>query len=69
MNPLKIAGFSPRMRGVLAAIAMLLVDVAAHAQEAVAAPQPALQKSPPVWLGLLVIFILLVLVVTISLLP
>jgi hypothetical protein len=69
MNPLMRVGSSPKVRCVVAAFALLLVNVAAHAQEASAAPQPALQKSPPVWLGLLVIFLMLVLVVTISLLP
>ena len=45
-----------------------LMNTAAWAQST-AAPQPTLQKSPPVWLGLLVIFLMLVGVVTVSLLP
>jgi len=51
-----------------AALPLLTMSVAAWAQST-AAPQPNLQKSPPVWLGLLVIFLMLVAVVTVSLLP
>ena len=48
---------------------MLMFTAAAWAQNSQAAPQPTLQKSPPVWLGLLVIFIMLVLVISVSLMP
>lgn len=57
-----------RLRLLTGALPLLLINAAAWAQSA-AAPQPTLQKSPPVWLGLLVIFLMLVAVVTVSLLP
>jgi hypothetical protein len=62
-------GFFARFRLFLATLPMLLLTAVANAQESTAAPQPTLQKSPPVWLGLLVIFIMLVLVVMVSLMP
>ena len=39
----------------------------AHAQDA--APQPNLLKAPAVWLGLLVMFVLLAMTITVSLMP
>lgn len=55
---------SLRLFGALAAI---LPAVVATAQDA--PPQPALKNHPAVWLGYLVIFVLLVLVITVSLIP
>jgi hypothetical protein len=46
---------------------IMLVSVSAAADTA--APQPNLLKAPPVWLGLLVMFILLAMVVSVSLMP
>lgn len=57
------------MRLIWAMLPALALCAVAQAQESVAAPQPSLQKSPPVWLGLLVIFIMLVMVITVSLMP
>jgi hypothetical protein len=34
-----------------------------------AAPQPNLLKAPPVWLGLLVMFILMAITISVSLMP
>jgi hypothetical protein len=39
------------------------------AQSAEAPPQPALSKTPPVWLGYLVMFVLLGVVLAVSLMP
>jgi FtsH-binding integral membrane protein len=64
-----IVGLVQRFHSLLAVALALLVSAAAHAQEAAAAPQPTLQKSPPVWLGLLVIFLMLAAVISVSLMP
>jgi hypothetical protein len=50
-----------------AGAAALAVSCAALADEA--APQPNLSKAPPAWLGILVMFILLALVISVSLMP
>lgn len=34
-----------------------------------AAPQPSLRKAPPVWVGLLIMFLLLAVVMAVSLMP
>jgi hypothetical protein len=58
-----------RFRALLAGATSLGVSATAMAQQAQAAPQPSLSKMPPVWLGLLVIFLMLAIVITISLMP
>lgn len=65
----RVSSLIRRGRLWLALAPMLLATAAARAQEASAAPQPSLQKSPPVWLGLLVMFIMLAMVITVSLMP
>lgn len=62
-------GLLARTRVFWGMLAALLVCAAAQAQEVLPAPQPSLQKSPPAWLGLLVIFIMLVFVIGVSLMP
>lgn len=47
----------------------LLITASAHAQDNSPPPQPSLSKAPPVWLGLLVIFFMLVAVISVSLMP
>lgn len=69
MKRLRLSRLISRAWALMPATALLLMTTAARAQESTAAPQPNLQKSPPVWLGLMVIFILLVLVITVSLMP
>jgi hypothetical protein len=56
-----------RLSCAVCSMALALLTTAAHAQEA--APQPNLLKAPPVWLGLLVMFILLAMAITVSLMP
>lgn len=59
-----------RRAPVLGAVFAGLVPAAATlAQAAQPAPAPSLSKLPPVWLGLLVIFLLLVIVIMVSLMP
>ncbi len=48
---------------------MALALMTASARADTAAPQPNLLKAPPVWLGLLVMFVLLAMVITVSLMP
>jgi hypothetical protein len=57
------------LRVIIAGVGSLFVSAAALAQQAQAAPQPSLSKLPPVWLGLLVMFLMLVLVISVSLMP
>ena len=63
MNRLRFRGLTGRLCLLAAACPLLLMQAVAWAQESPAAPQPNLQKSPPV------IFLLLVAVVTVSLMP
>jgi hypothetical protein len=57
----------------LSRVARVVVFAAALGAPAVAfaqaAPSPSLRRSPPVWLGLLIMFVLLAVVLGISLLP
>lgn len=69
MSRLRFTGLTRRLSLLTAALTLTFMHTAAWAQQSVAAPQPSLQKSPPVWLGLLVIFLLLVAVVMVSLMP
>jgi len=57
-----------RWRGWVSAALVALISAVAHAQST-PAPQPSLSKAPPVWLGLLVMFLLLAMVVSVSLMP
>ena len=52
---------------VIPTLVMLVPTAVAFAQTA--PPQPSLKRSPPVWIGYLVMFVLAVLVVAVSLLP
>lgn len=70
MSRLRSTGLTRRLSLLTAALTLAFMHTAAWAQQSsAAAPQPSLQKSPPVWLGLLVIFLLLVAVVMVSLMP
>ncbi len=67
--PSRISRYAAGIRALTVGAGLLAFNFAALAQDTQAAPQPSLQKSPPIWLGILVIFIMLVLVVTVSLMP
>jgi hypothetical protein len=51
------------------ALALLIYAWPAIAFAQQAPPSPSLRRTPPVWLGLLVMFALLVAIMTVSLLP
>lgn len=57
-----------RARLIILTAFVMLWPVIAHAQ-ATAPPPPILKKSPPVWLGFLVMALLLVIVLLVSLMP
>jgi hypothetical protein len=50
-------------------MATLICPAVALAQRAEAPPQPSLSGSPPVWLGYLIMFVLLAVVLAVSLMP
>ena len=53
----------------LACVPMMTLLVPVIVWADTAAPNPSLKKAPPAWLGMLVMFILLALVLGVSLLP
>jgi hypothetical protein len=56
-------------RAALAALAACIAHAPALASAIGAPPPPALRRSAPVWLGYLIIFALLAMVVIVSLIP
>jgi len=56
-----------RLNAVVLALVITLWPTIVLAQQA--APQPSLRKSPAAWLGMLVMFLLLAIVLGISLMP
>jgi hypothetical protein len=52
-----------------ALVATLIWPPVAFAQRAEAPPQPSLSSVPPVWLGYLIMFVLLAVVLAVSLMP
>lgn len=56
------------MTAIFAIVASLVPTAAALAQAA-APPQPALNRTTPVWIGYLIMFIMLAALVSVSLMP
>jgi hypothetical protein len=61
--------FANRSVPVIVALISILTPVLAWAQTPGAPPQPSIKRSPPAWIGMIVMFVLLAMVVFVSLMP